>query len=338
MKRLFFLFSLTCLLLASCINVQDGESQQKGSSGKTLELLFVADKNVYMGDTKALADSIFRAPQVGLPQDEPLFDMVNIPVSSFKNTEMFQVHRNVVLCDVNPQNPNKVYKYIDQWSAPQIVFEFAVSSVDTLNAFLRRYAPQIIDEIYNAEHRRMYKVFKASENIEIREAMNRQLGIAMTFSNEFELAHPNNPTEDFMWIRKETKDFGIGVFVQAVPYKSQQMFEQSQILDSLDSIMARHIPSSAPDSYMATERRLEFFSHKVNFATSPYCVETRGCWRSIGDFMGGPFVTYTFLSPDEKMLFYATGYVYYPSGRLKNVTKRDLLMQVEGICHSVAFK
>ena len=69
----------------------------------------------------------------------------------------------------------------------------------------------------------------------------------------------------------------------------------------------------------------------------PYCVETRGCWRTEGDFMGGPFVNYVVLSPDNKQVVMLTGYIYYPSGRIKTLSKRDLLMQAEGICHSLRF-
>lgn len=338
MKNCWFSLLVIVFLLSACGPNGHSDPQKKGSSGKTLEMLLVADRNVYCGDTKTLVDSLFRRPQVGLPQEQPIFDVVNIPVSSFRNTEMFRVHRNVVLCDINPDNPNKVYMYVDKWAAPQIVFEFATKDVDTLQALLRKYEPKILQEIYNTEHRRMYNVFKADENIVVRDAMLKQLGVSMTFSDEFEMAKPNNPADDFMWVRKETKDFGIGVFVHVVPYTDRQMFSQNSILDSLDASMALHVPCSAPDSYMGTERRLDFYTTQVDFKAASYCLETRGCWRAFGDFMGGPFVNYTFLSPDGKQLVYLTGYVYYPSGRLKNVTKRDLLMQVEGICHSFVFK
>ena len=103
-------------------------STKRGSSGKTLEVLLVADKETYSGDTKNLIDSLFRRPQVGMPQVEPIFDLVNIPVSSFRNTEMFQAHRNVILCDINPDNPNKVYFHTDQHAEPQVVFDCAYPS------------------------------------------------------------------------------------------------------------------------------------------------------------------------------------------------------------------
>lgn len=340
MKKIFFLL-LTALTLISCNQQQQSEGpQKKGSSGKTLELLVVANKNVYYGSTKELVDSLFGRVQECLPQPESMFDIVNIPRSSYDNTEMFRVHRNIILLDVNPDNPDKVYMHIDEYAAPQVVFDFAAKDAASLEALLRKYESSILREIYRAEHRRVYKAFKGMCGYDINKAINSQFGFNMMFSNEFSIA---KQATDFAWIRKEAKDFGIGVLVDMRNYDSRDIFDEQVILDHLDTIMHRHVPSSAPGSYMGIERRraedgqylAPIVSHKVDFDGSSYCIETRGCWRSFGDFMGGPFVAYTILAPDQKRVITLTGYVYCP--RNKPWTKRDLLMQVEGICWSLSF-
>ena len=107
MKKMFSVMLLVVSLLAACNNPKSDEPQKKGSSGKTLELMIVADKDVYRGETKELIDSLFARPQIGLPVPEKMFDIVNIPVSSYKNTEMFRNHRNIIYCDVNPTTPTR---------------------------------------------------------------------------------------------------------------------------------------------------------------------------------------------------------------------------------------
>ena len=107
--------------------------------------------------------------------------------------------------------------------------------------------------------------------------------------------------------------------------------------------MRRHVPAAAEGSYMGLERRRDkegyylapIYRKQVAFHDSPYCIENRGNWRAFGDFMGGPFVSYALLSPDQKKVIILTGYVYCP--RNKPWSKRDLLMQVESICHSIDF-
>ena len=339
MKKMLPLMLLVALTLTACNPKSSEPPQKKGSSGKTLELMIVADKDVYRGETKALIDSLFGRPQIGLPVPEKMFDIVNIPVSSYKNTEMFQNHRNIIFCDVNPGNPDKVYMHIDEYAAPQVVFDFAVKDQASLRDMLRKYEHHILDQVYNAEHRRVIKAFKGMENFKINEAIRKQFGFGLMFSNEFAIA---KQLDGFAWIRKEAKDFGIGVLVDVFPYENQNVFDEQPILDRLDTIMKRNVPSNADGSYTGIERRRDAQGNylapitlrKVDF-DSNYCIETRGCWRSFGDFMGGPYVSYTLLSPDKKNVIMLMGYVYCP--RNKPWTKRDLLMQVESICWSIDF-
>lgn len=305
--------------------------QKKGSSGKTLELLVVADRDVFQGDVKALVDSIFKAPQEGLINPEPLFDVANIPVSSYKSSEMFRVHRNIILLDVNPQNPNKVYHHTDSYAAPQVIYDFAVKDIASLRQLLRKYSPAMIEEFYDAEHKRIVKAFKTTEGFEIEKAVEKQFGFRLTYSEEFEVAKADNPSPDFAWVRKEAKDFGLGTLIHTAPYESKNQFSTEEIVRNIDTLMKRHIQGPAEGSYMATEHRTDF-THKVMKMKENYCVETRGNWRLYGDFMGGPFVAYTILAPDQKNVITLVGYVYCP-----RFDKRDYLMQVEGICHSIQF-
>lgn len=339
MKRLVLLF-VAAMMLAACANPSSDEPQKRGSSGKTLELLVVADPDVYCGDTKELVDSLFGRPQECLPSPESMFSVVNIPVSSYKNTEMFRTHRNVLLLDVNEENPDKVYMHIDDYAAPQVVFDFAMKNREALQENLRKYEQVMLRELYKAEHRRMFKIFKGMQDYEINQQIKDKFGFSLMFPNEYHIA---KMAEDFAWVRKEAKDFGIGVLIDVFPYESRDAFDEQHILDRLDTVMRRQVPASAPDSYMGIERRrdeqgnylLEIKSRVVDFDSSSYCVETRGCWRTFGDFMGGPFVTYTLLDPTEKKVVMLTGYVFCP--RNKPSTKRDLLMQVESICRTVKF-
>ena len=339
MKRIVFLL-LAVGLLTACINTNSDEPKKRGSSGKTLELLVVADPEVYRGDTKELVDSLFGRLQDCLPQPESMFTIVNIPVSSYKNTEMFRTHRNVVLLDVNEENPGKVYMHIDDYAAPQVVFDFAMKDRESLHDNLRKYEQVMLRELYAAEHRRMFKIFKGMQAYELNQKITDKFGFSLMFPDEYHIAKMD---DDFAWVRKEAKDFGIGVLIDVFPYESRDAFDEQHILDRLYTIMKRQVPASAPDSYMGIERRrdeqgnylMEIKSRKVELDSCPYCVETRGCWRTFNDFMGGPFVTYTVLSPSENKVVMLTGYVFCP--RNKPSTKRDLLMQVESICRTLKF-
>ena len=305
-------------------------------SGKAGEVIVVIDRENWEGELGNEVRLLLADDCPWLAQKEPLYTLVNVNPNAF--VDMFKVHRNVILLDVNPSNPDKVYMHIDEYAAPQVIVDFACKDVNSLQNNIRKYQEFMFRELYKAEHRRVIKAFKGMNGYDVNESIKKKFGFGLTFSNEFSLAKED---VDFAWVRKEAKDFGIGVIVDVFPYESKADFDENHILDRLDTTMKHYIPASADNSYMGIERRRDqggnylapIYSKVVDFDSSEYAVETRGCWRAFGDFMGGPFVTYTILSPDKKQVVMLTGYVYCP--RNKPWTKRDLLMQVESICWSL---
>ena len=330
MKRTLIIMSAAVLLLTACHSRQNEAILKRSSSGKTCEVLLAADKSTYRGETQELIDSILREPQPGLPQPQPRFDVVNIPVSSLHNTQMFQMHRNIILCDVNPENPDKVYISHDKWATPQTMVDIAASSDSALRDLLRRYEAVIKKNIYQDEHQRMINAFYNDRNVELMMQLKEKFGFEITCSQDYRLAKTELEDPNFAWIHKETKDFTLGVLIQTMPYRDESQFAPEKIENRLDTIMKRQVPGPAKGSYMGTERREEILHTPYEYTGSSYCVETRGMWRVYGDFMGGPFVTYTLLSPDSKQIVEVTGFVYCP-----RFDKRDYLMQVEGICNSI---
>ena len=340
MMKKCFVLTLVVLFVAGCGGHSKKVNGLRGSSGKTLELMVVADKDVYTADVKALVDSLFGNFQPCLPQPEKRFDIVHIPKSSFENVEMFRVHRNVLMLDINPQNNNKVYHHKDKYASPQVIFDVAARDLHSLDSLLRVYEPTIVSDLYEAEHERVWKAYETEEGFELEEKVKDKLGLGLKLSQNYGVAKLD---KDFGWVRIEAKDFGMGVIVKKFDYRDKGQFEGERLLDSIDSVMCK-VPGPSEGSYMGIERRrdetsgeylMEIRSRTVQFPTGTYCVETRGCWRLYGNYMGGPFVNYAVLSPDNKQIIMLTGYVYCP--RNKPYTKRDLLMQLESVCYSLEF-
>lgn len=325
-----FIIIAAAVLFVACGGRQNEALKKKSSSGKTLEVLLVANKGQYYGMTRDLIDSIFRQPQDCLPQPEPRFDVVNIPVSSLHNAQMFRMHRNIILCELKADNPDKVYIERDKWASPQVVVGIEAKSEASLRDLLRKYEHRIVEAIYEAEHQRIINAFYNIRNVELMNRIKEKFGFELTVSEDFMWASED---DGFAWIRKETKDFSLGVLVNVTPYRNEDQFTPEKIYNRLDTIMRRHVPGPAEGSYMCTERRVEPVTRKVDYEGSDYCIETHGLWRLQGDFMGGPYVNYSMLSADGKNIIDLVGFVYCP-----RFNKRDYLMQVEGICNSLKWK
>ena len=61
--------------------------------------------------------------------------------------------------------------------------------------------------------------------------------------------------------------------------------------------------------------------------------QVRGMWDVQDDFMGGPFVSHSFYSPDGKEIIVAEAWVYAPQE-----DKRNFLRQVEALLYSWEWK
>lgn len=336
MRRLFVIPLLCCFiipLLCSCGGpVLTGKP---GSSGKTLELLIVSKNSTYASVGTAI-DTIFKEFQVGLNQPESRFDVVQISPSSFDGNSMFQAHRNILILEIDPLALNKVYLEEDKWSTPQVVIRFTATDAHSLDSMLFAQRNRLMKEYYGQEYRRMEKVFMQSPDYKIINRIKEKYGFTLAIPEEFKIATVAEEVPNFTWVLKQTKDFDLFLYIYQRPAKSEADLVESAILDNLDTMLHRYVPGPSEGSYPGVERR-DFFYTCDAMLGDIKAVETRGLWRTYNDFMGGPFVNYTFLSPDGKYVYYLMGAVYSPSQRNRMVMKRDLLMQLDGMIHSLKF-
>ena len=63
-----------------------------------------------------------------------------------------------------------------------------------------------------------------------------------------------------------------------------------------------------------------------------YAKEMRGMWKVYNNYMGGPFVSYTFADKRTGQLVTVEGFYYEP-----NQKKRNALLQLESIAYSLKF-
>ncbi len=76
---------------------------------------------------------------------------------------------------------------------------------------------------------------------------------------------------------------------------------------------------------------IEVQSKEVNFKDM-YAVEIRGLWDVYNDFMGGPFLSYTFVDEIRNKVITIDSYVYAPKGQ-----KRIFMKEMEAILYSFEF-
>ena len=91
-----------------------------------------------------------------------------------------------------------------------------------------------------------------------------------------------------------------------------------------DSLLHKHIRGSRDGSYVTTEYRSprQVITRQMDTGNRLIGYETLGTWRMTNDFMGGPFVNFTYYDPMTERLFMIEFGQFAPS-----VNKRRFVRQ-----------
>ena len=347
MKKLFYLIAfisivLSLVILSGCKKKDSTSSQEQtkssvnpknlpSSGGKTLEMILVSPDEVYNGELRDTIGTYFLKACEGIANPEPLFDIVQMQPKAFYNSEMFQKHRNIFVIDYSPNNTeNVIFQNIDYKSFPQAYFQIIANNRDSLYKMITKYAPTIINQFYDNEHRRVAAAFKRLENVDLTKKLRSTFKLSLTFAREFSISKFE---DDFAWIRKDYRvkadQKTLNVMIYKTPFLGDGMFNEEKIIELRDKISKENIPGPTRGSYMGTEKRFPFSRKTISINGQP-AIETRGLWRLFNDFMGGSFINYCFSDEKNNQFIMIDCFLYSP-----NQNKRDELMQLESIVYSL---
>lgn len=321
---LFIFISL--FFVAGC-----GENDRSGlppSTGGTNEILVVTNNEaMWKGRVGQTIQQFFGAEVPGLPQIEEKFDLAHIPEANL--SKMMKQHHNLFIVDINPDFDEAILETRkDLWASPQRVIKMTVPDEKTFFEEFDENKEAFI-ELFNAnERRRVDEAYSAIEDRRITNKLKKDFDIDILIPKSFYVA---TETDNFVWLRREAEQFSQAIMIYTYPYTDTIAFNYDRIIEVRDSITKKYIPGPSDGSYMQVAmieppvtRRFDLNGH--------YTVELRGLWELHGDFMGGPFLSFTLVDQRHNRVVTADGYVYNP-GR----DKRDLVRQIEALLYTLKF-
>ena len=325
---------LSLVVILACLMTACGEntraSRKDRSIGGTSEILVVT-QNIDQWNGR-IGDSLrhfFCDYQYGLPQPESRNELKHILSAGF--SDLFKKHKCIIEVEINPALEQAVAETAENvWAAPQRYIK--VSAPDA-NAWVELFDKQ--KEVYQqwfdrVERERILSLFRSTKDEAIEKTVAQKFGFTLTVPQGFYVAK-NAP--DFLWLRKELERSSADIVVYQTPYRDTLQLESASLVAMRNMMMQQHIPGPSEGSYMGTET--EFVPPLVTTAhgfPTGYAKEMRGMWKVENDFMGGPFVSYTFADSGTGQLVTIEGFYYEP-----NQKKRNALLQLEAIAYSLRF-
>lgn len=320
-----FLVIATAVVLHSCSS--DSQVMNKNITGAASELVVVISKDAWGGSTGKLMRQSLAQSHVGLPQDEPMFDVIDVPHAAFTN--IFKTTRNIVQTRISGNVDKEGVSFKDDvWAYPQATVQIQAKTTDRFEEIFTENEDKILSYFLAAEKERLTMNYKKFYDKGVYNVLDKEFGLTMNVAPGFKISERKG---DFVWIAYDTPEIQQGIVLYTLPYNSDSIFTANHLIAARDKILKANIPGPTEGSYMTTEKRFEqvqnIFEHNNNYSSG-----MRGLWKVQNDFMGGPYISLAELDATNQRVVVAFAYVYAPSK-----DKRNLLRQLEAMIYSMKF-
>ncbi len=330
MRRLFKLlvFALVFVIPQSCKNSgsEGGGSLQPNVSGSTGEVVIVLDKDKWEGEMGDEIRDLLANPLDGLPQAEPIFDLVSVPAGSFG--EYYITHRNIIFFQTGDDKEKKASFQTNKYASTQLIINIQGKNDDEVMEVLRENRKLIIDKINIAERDRWISYYKRSLNSISFNKLRNDHKIILHIPANYAL---DVSEKGFVWMSYETPTTTQSIIVHYFDYNGENYFNRDSIISIRNNMTKEKIKGPTEGTWMTIEDRAPVEYSTFRFRDRNYAM-LRGLWTLKNGFMGGPFVTLVTKDEVNNRFVMVDGYVYAP-----NDDKRELLRQVEAILYTVSF-
>lgn len=292
------------------------------SNGNINTVTVVMPNDMWAGEVGRVVRDVYAFPAEGLPQEEPLFDLKQMPPEVF--TGFARSGRNVMWVGLSEDTQVRLDE--DYYARPQTMAVFSASSSETLIESLISQASKVIERFKSQDRQeRLRRIQKATFD---KHGLETQFGLQMTMPSTYRVVKRN---KEMVWLQRETQKGHINLLVYTTRYDPEIILNKnlSKAIKLRDSIGEVFVPGRLPGTHMITEAAYEPYVYAAEL-NGQAALEIRGTWEVKGDFMAGPFLQYIIADTEKKQNLVLEGFVFAPS-----ISKRDYVFEIETILRSV---
>lgn len=322
MKNFLFLSLFVSLLFTSC---QDSESKNAiilaNSSGNINNISVIIDNSMWEGSIGEALRKSLAAPVDGLPQEEPMFSLNQMPPEAFSGF----VRKNRLFVKVENGESGRFKIFTDPFAHPQTGVVITGKDSNEIINQININSEEIVEALRNTEIKEKQR--RINKSLKDDKKLKRTLGVSLKFPTAYRYALEN---DDFFWIRKDIPKGNMEILIYSVPLNQidRDTSVVANIIKMRDSIGEAHIPGPLEGSHMITEEAYApyLFNSKVD---GKFAYETKGTWEVKNAFMAGPFINYAVRDSVNNRYIILEGFTFAPA-----TAKRDNMFELEAILKS----
>lgn len=327
MKKIAILIAVLTMFFG-CGENKKSTPMKRNITGKAGEMVVVMSENYWSADAGNALRDLLTAEVPGLPQSEPLFDIIQIPKEGYG--DIFKTSRNIVFCTINPSiSKSGIVFKSDKHAFLQATLSIEAKSQNEFIQIINDNASKIEGYFLGAERKRLKHNYSNYNLKSISTATKDAFGFSIYAPPGWEVSESR---DNFMWLLFRTNAIDQGLFIYSFPYESDSTFTSNYLIRKRNLVLRDNVPGPIDGSYMSTAMDLPVNIYPTKISSN-YATEIRGLWRVENDFMGGPFIQLAVLDMLKNRVVVLDGYVYAPSK-----DKRNFIRQLEAIIYSFEFE
>ena len=344
MNRILIVFLV--LLAFSCSKKERDAEYLPKATGKPGDVILIMDSVQWRGELGVEVRKIFRATMPGLPQQEPMFNLIWVHPARMR---LLTQIRNLVYVftldqatpgsralreDFTPETLEKIkrdtsfYKFSrkDEYAKGQEVLYLFGDTEQNLIRHLQMDGQNIIDHFNEVERERLEaNMFGTKSTMGVAAFLRKEQGIEIRVPIGYVLADKSN---DFIWLRQIESNRDKDIFITWKPYTSEYQLLPDSVIEWRDQVAKKYLfeDPENPVSYLVTERENFDVSAKQVMLNKHFAMEIRALWKTNTQTMGGPYVGYALVDQSRGRLYYIEGFAYAPGK-----DKREIVRELETI-------
>lgn len=315
------------LFAVSCKDSKSNEKALLDSSGNINEVSVVLDNESWKGRVGEAIRDVLAAPVYGLPQDEPLFTINQIPSNVF--SDFVTRNRTILKIELGKTADTKFLNNV--YAQPQKVVVVSGKTKAEVIEQLKANGSRIVNVFKKMEVNEKHRLIKKS--LYNSSFIKEKIGVDIQFPTAYRVAKTKDDA-NFTWIVKDVNAGTLNIVLYELPYNRIHRSDSiiNQIVAIRDSVGQAHIEGPTEGSYMITEYAYTPF-HEETILDNKLALETKGMWDVKNAFMAGPYVNYAIEDKNNNRWIIAEGFAFAPS-----VEKRDYMFELEAIIKSIKIK
>ena len=324
MRHFIYLFLILSITITSCKTKPN--SHKPTPAGAAGVMVIVMNDEVKKTDAGRNLWEIMVQPMIGLPQEEPMFDVSVIPHRSF--SDFMKTYRNLIIVEVGDKIKEEGIKFFKgTWAKQQALIRIYAKSTESLQKMVKDNEVKLVGFFTKAERERLMTYFKSTFNKDLKSLVEKKFDITLDVPRDFKL---KKDIDNFIWMSQETSTTSLGLLVYEIDYVGEGSFSKEYLLDQRNRVLMNQVPGPSEGSYMTTEQIHPVNYQVIDIPDDSNTVVLRGLWKVQGDMMGGPFISMSHLNKKTNKIIVTEGYSYNP----EKPKKRNMIRQLEAILRS----